>query len=339
MTKILITGAAGFIGFHLSARMAGEGCDVLGIDNLNDYYDPRLKLARLADLGVRTDLLTEGTTIRSDTAGNFHFIKLDLADQSKTRELFHSGNFDYVVHLAAQPGARASLTHPYRYIDNNIIAFVNVLEGCRNTGIKHLVYASSSSVYGKNLKQPYSESDRVDEPVSLYAATKRSNELMAYSYSHLFKIPATGLRFFTVYGPWGRPDMAYFKFVKAILEGTPVEIFNFGQLERDFTYIDDIIEGVVKVITAPPDGDSPHHLFNIGHSEPVNLLYFIEVIEKTLGRQAIKSLLPMQAGDVLSTYADTTLLEEFAGFKPSTPIETGIRKFADWYLSYCAQPS
>lgn len=334
MPKVLLTGMAGFIGFHLAVRLIREGFDVLGIDNLNDYYDPALKRARLMELGFPDGKIRKSDKVISSNLEGLHFMRMDLADRNATETLFENESFNLVVHLAAQPGARASLTEPYRYINSNILGFIHVLEGVRNHPVDHFVYASSSSVYGGNEKQPYTEEDRVDTPVSLYAATKRSNELMAYTYSHLFGVPTTGLRFFTVYGPWGRPDMAYFKFVKSILEGHPVEVYNEGNLERDFTYIDDIVEGIYNVTGLIPTGTPPCQLFNIGHSVPVNLLYFIKVIEDILGKKAIKKLMPMQAGDVRSTCADSSRLEKYAGFKPVTPIEEGMKLFVEWFRSY-----
>ncbi|MDD5507890.1 MAG: NAD-dependent epimerase/dehydratase family protein [Bacteroidales bacterium] len=334
MPKVLLTGIAGFIGFHLARRMAQEGHSILGIDSLNNYYNPELKLARLKELGISPGSIRDNTPVASRIFPSLSFLKLDLADRDLTERFFKKETFSLVIHLAAQPGARTSLTQPYAYVDNNILGFINILEGCRHIHTDHLLYASSSSVYGGNVKQPYAEDDRVDTPVSLYAATKRSNELMAYTYSHLFGMPVTGLRFFTVYGPWGRPDMAYYKFVKAIVENRSVDVYNNGNLERDFTYVDDIIEGILSVLKRNPSGQPPYQIFNIGHSEPVNLLRFLEVIEDALGKKATKRFLPMQAGDVLSTFADTSKLEHYSGYKPITPIQEGIRKFVQWYLSY-----
>ncbi len=334
MTTVLLTGIAGFIGFHLARRLAGEGHSILGIDNINNYYDPSLKLSRLKELGFSPASIRDNEEISSRIYPGLSFMKLDLAERERVESLFRKKSFPQVVHLAAQPGARASLTHPYAYIESNILGFIHILEGCRNSHVEHFLYASSSSVYGGNKKQPYHEDDRVDTPVSLYAATKRSDELMAYTYSHLFGIPTTGLRFFTVYGPWGRPDMAYYKFVKAILENQPIDVYNKGNQERDFTYVDDIVEGIHAVMQKHPAGDPPCQLFNIGHSQPVNLLTFIEVIENTLGKKATKRLLPMQPGDVLSTCADTSRLEKYSGFKPTTTIEEGIHRFLEWYTGY-----
>ncbi len=334
MPRVLLTGIAGFIGFHLAKRIADEGFSILGIDNINNYYDPALKLARLKELGFSPASIRDNVEISSRTSPGLGFMKLDIAAREPVEQLFDNESFSQVIHLAAQPGARASLTHPYDYIQSNIIGFIHILEGCRNTQVEHLIYASSSSVYGGNIKQPSHEDDRVDTPVSLYAATKRSDELMAYTYSHLFGIPTTGLRFFTVYGPWGRPDMAYYKFVKAIVENRPIDVYNEGNLQRDFTFVDDIIQGILNLMKRKASGIPPYQLFNIGHSEPVNLLRFIQVIEDALGKKAIKRFLPMQPGDVLSTYADTTRLENYSGFKPTTSVEEGIRSFTEWYLGY-----
>lgn len=329
MMQVLVTGVAGFIGYHLTQRLLSDGVQVYGIDNLNDYYDVQLKHDRLAQLKPHPQ---------------FTFQFLDLSDRQGVAGLFRSRSFDYVVHLAAQAGVRYSLTNPMAYVDSNLTGFVNVLEGCRHSeGIQHLVYASSSSVYGANKKIPFSTSDGVDHPVSLYAATKKANELMAHTYSHLYNLPTTGLRFFTVYGPWGRPDMAYFKFVKAIEGDQPIDIYNFGEMQRDFTYIDDIIEGVVRVMRQPPSRISgnnfeavnpPYRLYNIGNNQTVTLTRFVEVIEQTLGKEAKKNLLPMQPGDVPITYADVDELMRDVGFKPDTPIEEGISHFVQWYRNY-----
>ncbi len=333
VSRILVTGAAGFIGFHLSQSLLQKGHQVTGCDNLNDYYAVSLKEARL-------DILNR--------VPGFTFIRVALEDRSGVEKLFQSGPFDYVLNLAAQAGVRYSLQNPHAYIDSNMSGFLNVLEGCRRTGVKHLVYASSSSVYGANTTVPFSEHHPVDHPVSLYAATKKSNELMAHTYAHLFGIPTTGLRFFTVYGPWGRPDMAYFSFTKAILEGRPIDVFNHGRMRRDFTYIDDIIEGVVRVMDHIPCADpswsadrpdpatssAPYRVYNIGNHQPVELGRFIEVLEECLGRKAEKNMLPMQPGEVLVTYADVADLAEAVGFRPDTSIENGIARFVDWYRDY-----
>lgn len=333
MRKILITGAAGFIGFHLCRRLIERGDVIVGIDNLNDYYDVNLKLNRLKQI--------EGKR-------NFTFIKLDITDREGIHKLFAKEKFDIVVNMAAQAGVRYSLINPYTYIDSNINGFINILEGCRHHEVKHLVYASSSSVYGANTKMPFSVHHNVDHPISLYAATKKANELMAHTYASLFRIPCTGLRFFTVYGPWGRPDMALFIFTKSIVEGKPIEVFNHGKMKRDLTFIDDIVEGVVRVIDKIPesnpkwDGGSPdpatsfapYKLYNIGNNNPVGLLRFIEVLEDCLGKKAEKRLLPLPAGDVPATYADVDDLIRDVGFKPVTPIEVGIKKFVEWYKAY-----
>lgn len=324
----LITGAAGFIGFHLAQELLRQGARVTGIDNLNDYYDPRLKKARLKQL---------------EKYDHFTFDCLDLADREGMRALFQSQRFDGVVNLAAQAGVRYSIDNPDAYVDSNLTGFANVLEGCRNGKVGHLVYASSSSVYGENRKMPFSVTDAVDHPVSLYAATKKSNELMAHAYAHLYSIPVTGLRFFTVYGPWGRPDMAYFKFTKAILEGKSIDVYNHGNMRRDFTYIDDIVKGVVKVMERPPvAGDAsndsgssaPYRLYNIGNNEPVELGRFIEVLEMHLGQKAVKNMLPMQPGDVPATYADIDSLAADTGFKPQTSIDEGLGRFVRWYREF-----
>lgn len=329
--KVLVTGAAGFIGFHLTKRLLNDGYQVHGIDNLSDYYDVNLKYARLEKLKHDRD---------------FSFQRLDLANRDGILQLFRDHQFDYIVNLAAQAGVRYSLTNPHAYIDSNIAGFVNLLEGCRNSNIQHLIFASSSSVYGANTKIPFSVGDSVDHPISLYAATKKSNELLAHSYSHLYGIPTTGLRFFTVYGAWGRPDMAYFKFVKAIVEDKPIEVYNFGKMQRDFTFIDDIIEGVVRVMTKIPTANTDpalnskaaYKLYNIGNNNPVELLHFIEVIEQLLNRSAIKTFLPMQPGDVPLTYADVDDLMQDVGFKPETSLEEGLFQFVQWYCEYYGVP-
>jgi len=333
MAKILVTGAAGFIGFHLARRLLGQGAEVVGLDNLNDYYDVDLKLARLQQLA---------------NAHGFRFVKAELSDRNAVAELFKTERFDAVVNLAAQAGVRYSLVNPHAYTESNISGFLNVLEGCRHNSVGHLVYASSSSVYGANTAMPFSVHHNVDHPVSLYAATKKANELMAHTYSSLYGIPTTGLRFFTVYGPWGRPDMAIFLFTKAILEGRAIDVFNYGKMQRDFTFVDDIVEGVCRVVGQVPAGNAgwngsdpdpgtsyaPYRIYNIGNNNPVELLHFIEVLERALGREARKNLLPMQAGDVPATYADVDDLMRDVGFRPATSIEEGIGKFVDWYRAY-----
>lgn len=331
--KLLVTGAAGFIGAALCKYLLERGEEVIGIDNLNDYYDVNLKIARLDPL------------INYE---KFTFIKADVADRSTIEALFAKENFERVVHLAAQAGVRYSITNPHAYIEANLVGFINILEGCRHHGISHLAYASSSSVYGANTKMPFSIHHNVDHPVSLYAATKKANELMAHTYSHLYQLPTTGLRFFTVYGPWGRPDMSLFSFTKSILEGKPIQVFNYGNHNRDFTYIDDIVEGVVRVIDQPaqsnpdwsglePDASSslaPYRIYNIGNNNPVNLLTFIETLEKHLGKPAIKELLPIQPGDVPDTYADVSDLVRDFGYKPATLLDDGIRQFVEWYKHF-----
>ncbi|WP_434629323.1 NAD-dependent epimerase [Pseudomonas sp. Z1-29] len=331
--KVLVTGAAGFIGFHVSQALLARGDEVIGIDNLNDYYEVSLKEARLA-------LLTPHS--------NFRFIRMDIGDRNTMAALFANEGFDKVVHLAAQAGVRYSLENPLAYADSNLVGFLNILEGCRQGKIQHLVYASSSSVYGANESMPFSVHDNVDHPVSLYAATKKANELMAHSYSHLYGLPTTGLRFFTVYGPWGRPDMSPFLFVRAILQGKPLKIFNYGKHRRDFTYIDDIVEGVLQALdhTATPNTDwsglapdpassrAPWKIYNIGNSQPVELLTYIGHIENALGRSAQKELLPLQPGDVEHTYADVEQLKIDTGYAPSTSIESGINKFVSWYKNF-----
>jgi len=347
--KILVTGTAGFIGFHLANRLLSEGHEVIGLDSINDYYDVRLKFARLHEAGISEKEIEYNKLVTSTKFNKYRFIKMNLEDRENIMALFESEKFDRVCNLAAQAGVRYSLTNPYAYIDSNIVGFIHILEACRHNHIQHLAYASSSSVYGLNEKIPFSEKDNVDHPISLYAATKKSNELMAHTYSYLYGLPTTGLRFFTVYGPWGRPDMALFIFTKAILEGKPIQVFNNGEMERDFTYIDDIVEGIFRILTGdPPKGNSswsgnqpdpssspaPYKIYNIGNNHPVELLHFIEVLEGCLGRKAERNLLPMQPGDVPATYADVDDLMREVGFKPATPIETGIQRFVDWYLGY-----
>jgi UDP-glucuronate 4-epimerase len=334
MAKIMVTGIAGFIGFHLGKRLLERGDEVVGLDNLNPYYDVPLKEARLALL--------------LDQRPKIRFRKLDLADRERVAQVFDDERPDTVVNLAAQAGVRYSLQNPHAYVDSNLVGFANILEGCRHRGVRHLVFASSSSVYGANTKVPFSVHDNADHPVSLYAATKKANELMAHSYAHLYGLPTTGLRFFTVYGPWGRPDMAYFKFTKAILEGRPIDVYNYGEMSRDFAYVDDIVEGIVRVMGKPPRPDrgwsdnrpdpgsshAPYKIYNIGNNSPVGLLRLIEVLEDCLGRKADKNLLPLQPGDVLATYADVDDLIRDVGFKPETSIEDGVERFVRWYMSY-----
>ncbi len=330
---ILVTGAAGFIGFHVARRLLEDGREVVGVDNLSPYYDPKLKQARLAQL--------------SD-AKNFKFVRLDLADRAATAALFAEHRFPLVIHLAAQAGVRHSLTDPHAYADANLAGFLNVLEGCRHQGCRHLVYASSSSVYGANTKMPFRTTDNVDHPLSLYGASKKANELMAHSYAHLFNLPATGLRFFTVYGPWGRPDMALWIFTAAIAAGKPIKLFNRGKMQRDFTYIDDVVQAVVRLIDRPAQGDpqwsgdkpeparssAPWRVYNIGSNNPVELLDLVGLLEQALGKKAIRGLLPMQPGDVPATYADIGDLTREVGFRPSTPIAQGVKRFVAWYKDY-----
>jgi len=331
--KILVTGAAGFIGMTTALRLLARGDEVVGLDNLNDYYEVSLKESRLA---------------RLTSLPGFRFVKLDVGDRAGMEALFAAEKFDKVIHLAAQAGVRYSIQNPHAYVDSNLVGFINILEGCRHHQVQHLVYASSSSVYGGNTKMPFSEHDSVDHPVSLYAATKKANELMAHTYSHLFGLPTTGLRFFTVYGPWGRPDMALFLFTKAIVEGRSIDVFNHGNMQRDFTYIDDIVEGVIRVMDKnaavnpayeaisadPATSNVPYRVFNIGNNNPVQLLDFIGAIENALGMKAEKRLLPLQDGDVPATYADTTLLNDWVGFVPATSVQEGVNRFIAWYRDY-----
>ncbi len=331
--NILLTGAAGFIGFHTAVRLLADGHTVVGLDNLNDYYDPQLKKDRLSLLSPEP---------------GFTFRLMDLTDRQGMERLFRESPLDAVIHLAAQAGVRYSIDHPHVYIESNLTGFTHILEGCRHAKVPHLVYASSSSVYGANARLPFSVHDNVDHPLSLYAATKKANELMAHTYANLYGLACTGLRFFTVYGPWGRPDMALFKFTRAILRGEPMDIYNYGEMQRDFTYVDDIVEGVVRIVKVRPEPDArwdagrpdpgtsfaPYRIYNIGGSRPVELMRFIEVIEECLGKKAIKNMLPLQDGDVPATSADATDLETVTGFRPQIPIETGIRRFVEWYRGY-----
>ncbi len=343
--KILVTGTAGFIGFHLANRLLQRGDEVVGLDSINDYYDVNLKYGRLNEAGIKKEEIEYNKIVNSHKYQNYKFIKLNLEDKTNLDRLFKEEKFDKVCHLAAQAGVRYSLTNPDAYIQSNIVGHMNILEAVRHNDIKALSYASSSSVYGLNKKQPFSTNDNVDHPISLYAATKKSNELMSHTYSYLYDIPTTGLRFFTVYGPWGRPDMALFKFVKNILEDKPIDVYNYGNMQRDFTYIDDIIEGVVRVIDNPPKANpnwkgepsssvASYKVYNIGNGSPVKLLDFIEAIEKTLKKVAKKNLLPIQAGDVPSTWADTSSLEKDLGYKPNTDVKEGIEKFVKWYREF-----
>jgi UDP-glucuronate 4-epimerase len=365
--KILITGTAGFIGHSLVKKLTGQGHHLVGLDNINDYYDVNLKYGRLKDTGIDTGNIKEGKLISSSALPDYRFVKMNLEDREGISRLFEGEQFDRVCHLAAQAGVRYSLENPRAYIDSNILGFMTILEACRHYPVDHLAYASSSSVYGLNRRMPFTTADMVDQPVSLYAASKKSCELMAHAYSHLYRIPTTGLRFFTVYGPWGRPDMAAFKFVRAILEDRPIDIYNDGNMSRDFTYIDDIIEGVVRVLERPPipksqirnpksekketeesDGKKvssntntitntkviPYKIYNIGRGQPINLMEFITAIEKALGKEAKKNFLPLQKGDVIETWADTAALEADTGYRPTTPVEEGIRNFVNWYRDF-----
>jgi UDP-glucuronate 4-epimerase len=357
--KIFISGTAGFIGFHLAKRLLSDGYEVVGLDNINDYYDVSLKYARLTATGISENEIEYGKAVQSKVFAKYRFVKANLEDLETLEKLFVAEKFDVVVNLAAQAGVRYSIENPHAYVQSNLLGFMNILECCRHNKIKHLVYASSSSVYGNTDKTPFAETDRVDYPISLYAATKKANELMAHTYSYLYNLPTTGLRFFTVYGEYGRPDMAPMIFAKAITEGKPIKVFNNGDLSRDFTYIDDIVEGIVRVINHIPhnnrhcgldpqfpekagdsdlrrnDGRSSYYqLFNIGHSAPVPLMDFIHTMENTLGKKAVLEMYPMQAGDVKTTYADTSALEKAVGYKPETSLEEGLRKFAIWWKTY-----
>lgn len=333
LEEVLVTGAAGFIGFHVARKLLQAGTRVVGLDNLNAYYDPKLKQARLSEL---------------KTFENFKFVKLDLRERQPTAALFAEHRFPYVVHLAAQVGVRFSLDNPDAYVDANLVGFANVLEGCRHNDCRHLLFASSSSVYGANTRMPFSVHDNVDHPLSLYGATKKANELMAHSYAHLFGLPTTGLRLFTVYGPWGRPDMAVWTFTEAIMNGRPLKLFNHGQMRRDFTYVDDVVEAIVRLIVRPPasnpawsgaspdpgSSSAPWRIFNVGNNDPVELSELVQALEKATGRKAQRELLPMQPGDAPATYADVDALMREVGFKPATPIDVGIARFVDWYLEY-----
>jgi UDP-glucuronate 4-epimerase len=342
--KILITGTAGFIGFHLAKKLLDLDYDIVGLDNLNDYYDVKLKTDRLKESGI--DEVKENAVVESKLHPNYRFIKADIEDKETISELFKTENFDVVINLAAQAGVRYSLENPHTYIDSNISGFLNILEGCRHHPVKHLIYASSSSVYGSNTEMPFKTTDRVDHPVSLYAASKKSNELMAHTYSHLFEIPTTGLRFFTVYGPWGRPDMALFLFTKAMVEGKPINVFNYGNMARDFTYVDDIVEGVSRLVSKTPgrnenmnknniaDARAPFQLFNIGYGSPVQLMDFIQEIEENLGIKADKNLMEIQPGDVPKTWAYVDDLFDLTGFRPKVSVKAGVKLFIDWYKNY-----
>ncbi len=346
--KILITGTAGFIGYHLANRMLKEGHEVVGLDSINNYYDVSLKIGRLESAGIQRNQIAYKELLQSRTQPGYQFIQMRLEDEASLNRLFREHQFDMVCHLAAQAGVRYSLKNPKAYIQSNIVGFGHILEACRHNKIKHLVYASSSSVYGLNKKMPFSTQDHVDHPVSLYAASKKSNELMAHTYSHLFGLPTTGLRFFTVYGPWGRPDMAIFLFTKAIVNGQPIKVFNYGKMKRDFTYVDDIVEGVKRVILTSPrsqpdwlgpeealsSSSAPYKIFNIGNSKPIQLLDFIEAIEVATGIRADKQLLPIQPGDVEETYADVSDLVQTFDYQPAMSVTEGVKRFVDWYTDY-----
>lgn len=346
--KYLITGTAGFIGFHLAKKLLDRGDAVVGLDNINDYYDVNLKYGRLAESGIDREKITEHVLVQSDQYEQYAFVKADLSDKEFIMKLFKQECFDVVVNLAAQAGVRYSLINPDAYIEANITGFLNILEACRAFPVKHLVYASSSSVYGANTKMPFSTSDNVDHPLSLYAASKKSNELMAHTYSHLFGVPSTGLRFFTVYGPWGRPDMALFLFIEAMRKGESIQVFNHGKMKRDFTYVGDIVEGIVRVADRPPQGNTawqgdspdpgssyaPYKVYNIGNSSPVELMDYIGALEEALGMVAEKEMLPLQPGDVPATYADVSDLMRDTGYKPDTPVKEGVAKFVEWYNAY-----
>lgn len=337
--KTLVTGAAGFIGSYMVKALLKQGHEVVGMDNINSYYDTRLKYDRLAEAGISREKVNEGKLVQSASYAFYRFVKLDLTDREGLRQLFEAERFEWVVNLAAQAGVRYSIENPYAYLESNVMGFLNILENSRHYPVQHLVYASSSSIYGINKHIPYAETDPADMPVSLYAATKKTDELMAHVYSKLYALPATGVRFFTVYGPWGRPDMAPFLFLKSVMSGKPIKVFNYGHLQRDFTYIDDIVEGLMKIIPHPPIGAIPYTIYNIGNSVPVELLDFITLIEEVSGRRAHKQLTEMQPGDVYCTYADTTRLQRDFGYKPSTSVRAGIRKFYDWYVSYYGRRS
>ncbi|SFC91138.1 UDP-glucuronate 4-epimerase [Flexibacter flexilis DSM 6793] len=337
MTKIFLTGIAGFIGSHLAHKLLQSAVSIVGFDNINDYYDPRLKYARLAELGIDgAESLEDGSVIQSSKYPSLRFVKGNLEDKTLIDNLFQTEKFEAVVHLAAQAGVRYSIQNPYAYINSNVMGFMNILEACRHNPVKHLVFASSSSVYGLASKIPFSVQDATDTPVSLYAATKKANELMAHTYSHLYGVPATGLRFFTVYGPWGRPDMAYFSFTKDIIEGKTIDVFNNGNMQRDFTFIDDITDGLQQILAKPPvkEGVPPFAVYNLGNNQPVALGTFIESIENALGKKAEKRFLPMQAGDVVRTWADIDQSTQDFGYQPKEQIQSGIQKFVQWYLQY-----
>lgn len=348
MTKVLVTGAAGFIGMHVVLRLLRDGFDVVGLDNLNNYYNVDLKLSRLWETGILPDELKDGHVVESRQSAHYRFVKLDITNRAGIQSLFRIEKFDYVIHLAAQAGVRYSLEDPYAYTESNVTGFLSILEACRHHPVKHLVYASTSSVYGLNQQTPFEESHPADHPVSLYAATKKANEMMAHSYSHLFRIPTTGLRFFTVYGPWGRPDMALFLFAEAIMKGEPIQIFNNGAMLRDFTYIDDVVEGIIRCMVVPAtpalpshhaplgtdESTAPFQVLNIGNAKPVSLMTYIRQIELNLGRKAIRQMMPLQPGDVVNTYADISKLMWKTGYRPQITVEIGVKRFIEWYLRY-----
>jgi len=348
MKKVLVTGTAGFIGFHLARKLVDQGYLVTGLDIINDYYDVNLKFDRLEQSGIDRDKVAYNQLLTSTISDNYQFIQLRLEDHDALHELFANRKFDVVVHLAAQAGVRYSLTHPQAYVDSNITGFLNILEACRHHPVENLIYASSSSVYGLNKDMPFATSSNVDHPVSLYAASKKTNELMAHTYSHLFGVPTIGLRFFTVYGPWGRPDMALFLFTKAIIAGEPIQVFNHGNMERDFTYVDDIVGGIERMVAAshpakdgwdpeapdPSFSSAPYRIHNIGNSSPVKLTSFIEAIEEALGKKAERKMMPLQPGDVEKTWADVGSLKQDYNYNPNTPVETGIQRFVEWYRAY-----
>lgn len=346
--KVLVTGTAGFIGFHLANQLLQKGVEVVGLDNINDYYEVSLKYDRLAEAGIPKAAIANNRLVQSEKYPNYQFVKMDLEDRDNLKILFDDHDFDVVVNLAAQAGVRYSLINPVSYVQSNIVGFMNILEGCRHKRVKHLVYASSSSVYGLNENVPFSTSDNVDHPISLYAASKKSNELMAHTYSHLYGLPTTGLRFFTVYGPWGRPDMALFLFTKAMLAGKPIQVYNYGKMSRDFTYVDDIVEGIMRVMEHAPSGNptwtgkdpdpgssrAPYKIYNIGNNNPVQLMDFIEAIEENLALTAEKKMMPLQPGDVTTTYANVDDLVEDLDYKPNTSVRQGIQAFVEWYKQY-----
>ncbi|MBI1780553.1 MAG: NAD-dependent epimerase [Sphingobacteriales bacterium] len=348
MEKILVTGTAGFIGFHVAKKLLSLGYEVTGIDSINDYYDTALKLARLNDCGIRKDLIQPGKVIQSEIFTNYRFIQTQLEDKAFIDKLFSESQFDVVINLAAQAGVRYSIQNPYAYLNSNLLGFLNLLEASRHNNIRHLIYASTSSVYGLNEKFPLAENEAANHPMTLYAATKKSNEMMAHSYSHLFNLPTTGLRFFTVYGPWGRPDMALFLFTNAIIKGEPIRLFNNGNMIRDFTFVGDIVESIARLVPLPPQRDAswsglqpnpatssaPYRILNIGNSKPVPLIEYVEALEKALGTKAKRELLPMQLGDVPATQADCSMLENITGYRPQVEVEQGVAEFVKWYKQY-----